>query len=67
MKFNTKLITVNGRRTNIDLLVSEQHGHNNYEQLLELIPPGEFEIEDIPQTLIFVDSVKPAICIARAL
>jgi len=67
MKLNTKMITVNGRRTNIDLLVSEQHGQNNYDQLLELIPPGEFEIEDIPQTLIFVDSVKPAIRIARAL
>ena len=61
------MITVNGHWTNIDLFVLEQHGQNNFDQLLELIPSGEFKIEDIPQTLIFVDSVKPAIRIARAL
>jgi superfamily II DNA/RNA helicase len=67
MKLDTKMITVNGRRTNINLLVKEQHGKENFEQLLDMIPSGEFDIEDIPQTLIFLDSVIPAIKLARAL
>jgi superfamily II DNA/RNA helicase len=67
MKLDSKMITVNGRRTNIDLVVMEQHGKENIDQLLDLIPSGEFEIEDIPQTLIFVDSVIQAINLARAL
>ena len=67
MKLNTKIITVNGCRTNINLLVLKQHGQNNFDQLLELIPSSKFKIEDIQQTLIFVNSVKPAIRIAHML
>jgi superfamily II DNA helicase RecQ len=67
MKLPTNIITVNGRRSNIDLLVMEQHSKSNFDQLLELIPSEDFAVEDIPQTLVFVDSVIPAIHIARAL
>jgi superfamily II DNA/RNA helicase len=68
MKSPTNIITVNGRRNNIHLLVAEQHGKDNIDQLLELIPDSDdFSIHDLPQTLIFVDAVEMAVKIARAL
>lgn len=67
MKNPSHLITVNSRRKNIDLLVLEQHGKECLDQLLELIPTEVSAIQDIPQTLIFVDRVDMAKRIAVAL
>jgi hypothetical protein len=61
------LITVNGRRRNINLLVMEQYGKESFDQLLEMIPNDESSIQDIPQTLIFVDRVGVAKRIAVAM
>jgi hypothetical protein len=67
MKNPAHLITVNGRRKNIDLLVLEQYGKECLDQLLELVPTEASAIGDIPQTLIFVDRVDMAKRIAVAL
>jgi hypothetical protein len=67
MRNPAKLITVTGRRKNINLLVMEQHGKDNLDQLLELIPSEASAVRSIPQTLLFVDRVDMAKVIALAL
>lgn len=67
MRNPAKLITVTGRRDNIDIAVLEQHGKDNLDQLLELIPSDASAVRNIPQTLIFVDMVDAAKVIALAL
>ena len=48
MKSSVDMITVSGRRGNIDLLVMEQHTGDTHEQLLELIPSREYSVSHIP-------------------
>ncbi|TMC20419.1 MAG: hypothetical protein E6J34_12735 [Chloroflexi bacterium] len=67
LKLPTKIITYNGRRTNINILVAEQPSRKTFEPLLDLIPAKINAIEEIPKTFVFVDSVKTARRIAIAL
>jgi len=67
MRNPAKLITVTGGRKNINLLVMEQHGKDDLDQLLELIPSEASAVKGIPQTLLFVDRVDMAKVIALAL
>ena len=60
MKTPSDVITVNGRRVNIDIIVREQGGRFNFDPLLDLIPSSNFNVQEIAQTLIFVDSVITA-------
>jgi len=67
LKLPTKIITYNGRRTNINILVAEQPSRKTFKPLLDLIPDKINAIEEIPKTFVFVDSVKTARRIAIAL
>src|SRR5579859_2018464 len=68
LKLPSDIITTKGRRTNIDILLAELPGRTKYSPLLDLIPSGKFRFkEEIPKTLVSVDSVKTARHIAIAL
>lgn len=68
MRNDIDMITVNGRRSNIDILVTEQYSPKQLDQLVDrLIPSGDFDMSDIPQTLVFVDAVEMARRIAITL
>jgi Helicase conserved C-terminal domain len=67
MSYPSDIITCNGRRTNINLLVAEQPSRNTFQPLLDLIPNNIKRIHKIPKTLIFVDSVVTARRIAISL
>jgi superfamily II DNA/RNA helicase len=66
MNTPASIITTNGRRTNINLLVAVQP-NKGLDPLLELIPDTITEPEEIAKCLIFVDDVMEAITIARSL
>jgi hypothetical protein len=63
----THIITVDGRRTNINLIVSPQLPGQGIKQLHDIIPEGLKDIKDLPKTLIFVDTVLQARTIARSM
>src|SRR5436309_3175519 len=51
------IITVNGRRTNINLLVAVQPADKSLDPLLDLIPDTIIEPEEIATCIIFVDDI----------
>ena len=67
MPVPTHMITVDGRRSNINLVVSPQLPGKGIQQLHDIIPQGIKDINDIPKTLIFVDTVLEARNIARSM
>jgi hypothetical protein len=67
MPVPTHMITVDGRRSNINLVVSPQLPGKGIQQLHDIIPEGIKDIKDIPKTLIFVDTVLEARNIARSM
>jgi hypothetical protein len=62
----THIITVDGRRPNINVIVSPQLP-GSIKQLHDIIPEGIKYVKDIPKTLIFVDTVLQARTIARSM
>lgn len=60
MQDPSDVITCNGRRKNINLLVAEQPSRTMIQPLLGLIPRKIKSIDNIEKTLIFVDSVAEA-------
>ena len=67
MKRPACIITVNGRRANIDVMVAIQPPGKSHQPLLDLIPETISAPEEIPKTLIFVDDVLEALSIAKDL
>jgi superfamily II DNA/RNA helicase len=67
MKTPSRVITVNGRRANLNTMVSVLPPKNSIEPLLERIPDRVTCSEEIRKTVIFVDSVLTARSIARRL
>jgi Helicase conserved C-terminal domain len=67
MKLPSDIITVNGRRRNINILVTVQPSRTSYDPLLDLIPTTAEEMSSFPKSLIFVDSVLEARRLAIAL
>ena len=67
MKAPACLITVNGRRPNINLLVAVQPADKSLDPLLDMIPHTITKPEEIVKCLIFVDNVREAIAITRSL
>jgi len=68
MKSTCNIITMNGRRVNIDIVVAEQPKQKLLQPLFnDLIPPNLRRKEEIPKTFIFVDSVLSARRVAIAL
>jgi superfamily II DNA/RNA helicase len=69
LKKPVRVITVDGRRSNIDILVAEQPPGRNIEPLCDLIKKDKAitSPKDIPKTLIFIDSVIAVILTARRL
>ena len=67
MNCPSDVITVNGRRRNINILVAVQPARRTYEPILNLIPKTDEEAIRFPKTLIFVDSILDARCMAIAL
>jgi superfamily II DNA/RNA helicase len=67
MKTPCGIVVVNGRRDNINLLIAEQPTMNSFKPLLKLIPRRITNVDEIPKTLIFVDSAVKARRIALAL
>lgn len=57
----TNLITVRGRKNNLDLLVRSQPSRTKVNALDHLIPETLQSVCDIPKTLIFADSVIKAL------
>ena len=64
MKTPTRMITVNGRRSNLNTLVSVLPPKNDLEPLLARIPDTVTHSEDVRKTIIFVDSIRMARSIA---
>src|ERR1700685_2855051 len=67
MKTPSRVITVNGRRPNLNTIVSVMPPKNSIEPLLDRIPDCVTRSDDIRKTVIFVDSVLMARSIARRL
>jgi len=67
MKLPTHILTINGRRRNINILIAEQPSRRSYDPLLDLLPTTDDELKKFAKTLIFVDSVLEARCLAIAL
>jgi len=67
MQRPTKLITCPGRKANLDILIREQPSRTQVQALDCLIPETIQNIHEIPKTLVFVDSVRKALQIAKRL
>jgi Helicase conserved C-terminal domain len=61
------VITINGRRCNINILIAIQSNWRIYQPILNLILTNDEELIRFPKTLIFVDSILNARCMAIAL
>ena len=67
MQRPSDVITINGRRRNINILVAVQPNRRTFEPLLDLIPKNNEELIRFPKTLIFVDCILDARRMAIAL
>ena len=67
MNCPSDVITVNGRRRNINILVAVQPTRRTYEPILNLIPKTDEKAIRFPKTLIFVDSILDTRCMGIAL
>ena len=64
MQLPSALVTVGGRRTNIDIVVAEQHSQTDFRPLIDTICPQDmvpkngsrFDPNDIKKTMIFAES-----------
>jgi superfamily II DNA helicase RecQ len=63
----TDVITTRGRRRNINMLVAEQPSRTSFQPMIDLLPKNDAELNAFPKTLIFVDSVYDACCMALEL
>jgi len=67
MNLPSDIITINGHWCNINIMIVVQPSRRTHESMLDLIPKNNKELIQFPKTLIFIDSILDACCMAIAL